>query len=184
MVKTPSQIELKRVKAKYHNDITELLRPYYSFRLYIKFIKPITISSGPRKGEKMDRTHRFGFESICSYNQCLHGHFENIELNKERGFRYCTTMTEVDFKNLFYKAQIYTRSVIPDGKFDVLLREYDNKGEIIYNNHELIQQLTHPDQNKTLYFTIDQNNYLQITEDPIPSAEKFKQILSESLNEI
>jgi hypothetical protein len=183
MATTQAQIDLNTISAKHDNDITRILRPYFSFRVFFKFKKA---NFNKRTGDKMDTIHRYGFENKCSYKQCLHGHADHILLDKNRGLNHCIQMAESQFKGSFYKAIIYTRSVTPGGDFDITLREYDQKGNFIFNNEALIQELTAPEQNKNLYFKIETGGLIKLLEnpehaEPVPTGEEFRQLITNSL---
>lgn len=173
MINSEAQKKLQFYRAKHDNDIARLLRPFYSFRLFVKFVKPFYDKNGNRK----DANHFYGIENVCTYNQCLHGHVENIFLDKEMGYRNCIKMAEQKFIGpdgapLYRLAQIYMREQFPDGKFNTLCREYNHKGEIVEQQDPVIT----PETNKTLYF-LESSGYLTLTEEPIPTAEDFKQLV-------
>lgn len=143
-IRAQSQLEL--VRAKQQNDISILLRKYFTYRIYLRFKKPFFDS----RGKKFDSQHFYGHEHDCSYRQCLYGHVENIFLNKLQGFDSCVYMAEHRFKGLYHSAKIYARTVFPNGKFDVLCREYDSSNEIKEQQDPVIQV----SDNRVLYFTV------------------------------
>lgn len=132
--------------AKRENDIRRLLRPFYSYRLFIKFIKPISLQDGT----KQYSSHFYGFEENCTYNQCYHGHFQNIVLNKLQGYKHCIEMAEEKYKGKYHHATIYSRSHFPGGVFTTEHRHYDSNGEIVRCQDPVISE---SDQ-KILYFSI------------------------------
>jgi len=149
MIKSDAQKKLEIYRAKHENNIALLLRPYYSFRLFVKFVKPFYDGKGNRK----DSSHFYGLENVCTYNQCLHGHVENIFLDKEMGYRNCIKMAEEKFRHedgkpKYRLAQLYERLEFPDGKFNRLCREYNHKGEIV----EVQDPVITADSNRILYF--------------------------------
>jgi hypothetical protein len=188
IVKTPAQRELDILGAKYDNDLPRLLRPWLSFRIFFKFRKPFIQTEGPHKGKRNDTVHRYGFENNCTYSQCVNGHVEEILLDKKKGFDMCVLLAEYTFRDQFNLAQIYTRSVCPDGKFDILLRQYNSKGEIVTagkdleGKEEVIKECTHPQYNKTLFFFINTKGFIELSETPVPSTQEFRDMVTQSLN--
>lgn len=187
MYKTELQVEAKRlqdqktmqvIRAKAKSDIHELLRPWYSFRIYLKF-KNIIFK---RDGSKHDSNHFSGYEESCSYNQCLHGHVKEIFLNKEKGWAECIKMAEVsnndrDGNPLYRYAQIYQRTDFPGGKFNILCRQYNSKGELEVQQDPVIM----PADNKTLYF-IKANIGLILTEEIAPADSDFTDLVNKALS--
>jgi hypothetical protein len=173
MIKSDAQNKLAMVRARYQNDLSVLLRPYYSFRLFIKFKK----AHFDGKGHKKDTKHFYGIENTCSYNQCLHGHVDNIFLDKKMGYNNCIYLAEQKYMGQYFLAQIYTRLQFPDGKFDILLREYSHNGELLADPQDPVFK---PEDNRTLFFLL-KNDYLVLTEDPVPSAEDVKALIDETL---
>lgn len=189
IVKTDAQRELDIIGAKYDNDLPRILRPWLSFRIFLKFKKTFVETEGVRRGKRSDVIHRYGYENSCTYSQCVNGHVENILLDKQRGFNKCVWLAEYEFRDLFMLAQIYTRAITPDGKFDILLRQYNSKGEIITagkdleGKEDLIKELTTPDKNQTLYFIINTKGFIELSETPVPTVQEFRKMVTESLNQ-
>lgn len=166
-------------RAKYENDIAVLLRPWYSFRVFVKFKKAFY----GKRGERKDSQHFYGLEHAVSYRQCLYGHAKNIVLNKKQGFDHCVEMAEEKFAGRFYSLRIYSRSVFPDGTFDQLHRLYDEKGNIIRQIPgeggeaiELVDPVITEEDNRTLYFSIKNGMLTTLSE------ENFEELVNENLN--
>jgi hypothetical protein len=188
IVKTIDQQRLDVFGAKYQNDLPRLLRPWLSFRIFFKFRKAFIQEEGLHKGKRKDTVHRYGYENNCTYSQCVNGHVDVILLDKRKGFDACALLAEYTFRDKFNLAQIYTRSVCPDGKFDILLRQYNSKGEIVTvgkdleGKEDLIKQMIQPENNRTLFFFKDNNDFIQLSETPVPSPQEFHELVTQSLN--
>lgn len=189
MIKSESQKQLESIRAAQENDLSVLLRPYFTFRLFVKFKKRYI---DPVTKKIKDANHCYGIENVCSYNQCLNGHFENIVLDKQIGYRNCIRLIEEKYCEkgvpTYRFAQIYQRLVFPGGRFDILNRHYNHKGERVEqlptNKGEVIiptEPVISPDDNIVLYFK-ENGGLLSITEEVIPSAAVFKKLVTESLN--
>lgn len=148
-MKTTKKIDPKQQliiqSARYNNDLRRLLRPWYTFRLFIRFNKPIF----KKGGGSQNSSHFYGFEESCTYNQCLHGHFKNIVLNKLKGYAECIQLAEEKYKGDYKSATIYSRSVFPGGDFDVEHRQYGKDGIIEKINDPV---LTETD-SQTIFFS-------------------------------
>ena len=188
MIKSESQRQLEQFRAAQENDLSVLLRPYFTFRLFVKFkrrfIDPVT-------KKIKDANHCYGLENVCSYNQCLNGHFENIVLDKQMGYRNCIRLIEEKYCEngvpTYRFAQIYQRIVFPGGRFDILNRHYNHKGERVETlltprGEEIIpkEPVISSADNMVLYFK-EAGGLLYITEDVIPSAAEFRKLVTESL---
>lgn len=188
MIKTQSQKQLELIRAAQENDLSILLRPYFSFRLFVKFKKRYI---DPVTKKIKDANHCYGIENTCSYNQCLNGHFENIVLDKQMGYKNCIRLIEEKYCDhgipTYRFAQIYQRVYFPGGRFDILNRHYNHKGESVesFENSKRevitpVEPIISPEDNMTLYFKVD-GSFLSITEEVIPSAADFKKLVTESL---
>ncbi len=164
--------QLQTKVAKQANDLSVLLRPWCSYRLYIRFSKP---NFDSRTGEKLTSNHFYGYEHSVSYRQCTHGHVAFILLDKLKGYTECINMAEEKFKGKYLFATIYGRVLLPNGKFDVVHRHYNKAGEL-----ENVQDpvLTDAD-NRLLYFEMI-NHFLEIKTEP-PAVIDFKKEVEEKL---
>jgi hypothetical protein len=189
MIKSESQKQLELIRAAQENDLSVLLRPYFTFRLFVKFKKRYI---NPVTKKIMDANHCYGIENVCSYSQCLSGHFENIVLDKQMGFKNCIRLIEERYCEkgvpTYRFAQIYQRVKFPGGGFDILNRHYNHKGErveqLLTNRNEMIipkEPVISPEDNMILYFKVN-GGLLNITEEVIPSAADFRKLVTESLN--
>ena len=171
--KSEAQERLVIENAKANNDIRALLRPWYTFRIHIKFKKAFL----NKMGQKQYGSHFFGYEENCTYNQCFFGHATEILLNKQQGFDRCVQMAEEQYKGKYQEATIYSRSIHPFGLFDVRHRVYSATGKRIYEQVDeksgevtpLVDPVLTEDSNVILYFT-KISNYLVVH--PAPEVQE------------
>ena len=148
-------------KARYDNDLSVLLRPWFTYRLHVRFLMPYY---DPRSGVRKDTTHFYGNEHSVSYNQCKHGHAPVINLDKLKGYEACIAMAEKTFKGKYYHATIYARTDFPDGKFTTICRHYDRAGEL----KEVQDPVIEVQHNRVLYHQKTMGDFLEIcSEKPI-----------------
>jgi hypothetical protein len=152
-------------KAKYEDTLFPLLKPWYSFRVYIKWIKPMV-----KNGVTHTKSHFYGFEEDCTYGQCFHGHADNITLNKLAGYENCIEMIESKYKGRFKYAAIYQRKHFPEGKFEEvdICRFYKQNGDIRDQQDPVILD----SDNKTLHFSTI-GGFLYVHPDKEMSEEKI-----------
>lgn len=183
------QKHLSLLRAKNTNDLFELLKPYYTYRLYIRFRQP---HYDHRNGEMKENVHFYGYEHSCSYHQCLQGHVNEILLDKTKGYQYCIWLAEDKHLGRYRFATLYARTNFPDGRFNILCRHYNKNGELM-DVKEANDMKPTDDDNRTIYFETV-GGLLQLRDTPIaipiketpveiPTDVNFKEIINNSLNQ-
>lgn len=166
-----AQKRLLITSAKQKQDITILLRPWYTFRVYFRFKTARIV-----KGVVHKTTHRYGYEQLASYNECFFGHKNEILLDKQEGWNNCIDMIEnnPEFKGKFKYATIYSRETFPGGEFVNVHRVYAADGS--YESKVEDPELT-PEHNILLYPAVI-GHHLYVAKQPGLTDEE---ILSEHL---
>lgn len=152
----------KDAKARLTYDIKHFLKPFFTFRLYVKF----------KANNK--KSHFYGNEHQCTYNQLLYGQVPNIEMSRLKGYTDLINLVENTWKHKLTSATIYMRS---DGseKFDTACREYYN-GELKDINDPVIDD---SNDKRTLYYYFQNYRLFITTEDP--AATDFKKEITDAL---
>lgn len=151
------------LRAHQTRDLKYLLIPYLTFRAYVNF-------GGPTR----KKTHFYGNEHTCTYNQLLHGHLDKIVLCKAKGYRELVEFIE-GLKGKYISAKLYMRTE-PRGKFDLLCLEW-YKGS--FNRHH--EPVVSEDEISELYFEIVKGQII-IRETPKEQvAEDWKALVAHQL---
>lgn len=146
--------EMQDLKAHQTGNLKHFISKYFLFRAYIVF----------KNGKRM---HLYGNEHQCTYNQLRHGRFQNIELDREKGYGELINLVEKRYRAKYTVAKIYQRK--PGEKsFNTVCRHYNSNGEL-----EECQDPVIPEPEKTLtLFYYFKNNLLVITPAD-PASEDF-----------
>lgn len=147
--------EMIDLKAHQTGNIKHFLTPYFLFRCYIVF----------KNGKKV---HLYGNEHQCTYNQLRYGRFENIPLNREKGYTDLIDLVEKRYSGKYTVAKIYRRE--PGTKdFNILCRHYDSNGQLLECQDPLI-----PEEQKILilFYYIHSGKVIVTPTDP--AGENFK----------
>lgn len=150
-----NSLEQAIIKAHATKDLKFLLLPYLSFRAYVIFT-----------GKEKKKSHFYGNEHQCTYNQCLFGKIPHIQLRRLKGYTDLVNLIENNYKGKYLTAKIYMRDP-QTGQFDILCREYF-KGGLQECNDPVIDE----NEMRTLFYYI-KKNYVIITETD-PALEDFK----------
>jgi|CXWL01.1.fsa_nt_gi hypothetical protein len=116
----------KAKEATAHNvaNIKYFLQPYFLFRAYIVF----KANNGDKKYAK--KFHAYGNEHSVTYNQLRYGRYDNIKLDRMKGYTDLIKLIERNYHHHYTRAQIYMR--LPGEKdFNTLCRDYNEKSELL-----------------------------------------------------
>lgn len=131
------------------------LMDYFLFRCYIVF----------KNGKKW---HGSGNEHSCTYNQLRYGRYDNIILDREKGYTDLINLIEGKYKGQYTAAKIYSRQ--PGEKnFNTLCRHYNVKGEL-----EECQDPVIPDEQKILILFYYTHQGRVIVTETDPAGENFR----------
>lgn len=147
--------EFLNIKAHSTGDLKHFLKQYFLFRAYIVF----------KNGKKF---HAYGNEHSCTYNQLRYGRFDNILLNREKGYTDLINMIEKKYSGKYTRAKIYSRQPGQEN-FNTICRDYNDAGQL-----EECQDPVLSDDDKflTLYYYTHKGQVI-ITETD-PAGENFK----------
>lgn len=146
--------EMLNIKAHQTGNLKHFLIKYFLFRAYIVF----------KNGKRM---HLYGNEHQCTYSQLKHSRFENIKMDRHKGYGELIDLIERKYKAQYKVAKIYRRNP-GDKSFSSLCRYYNANGELEECKDPL---LTDQENILTLYYYF-KNGCLVISETD-PSAEDF-----------
>lgn len=147
--------EFREKKAHQCGDLKYFLKKYFLFRAYIKF----------RSGKAF---HGYGNEHSVTYQQLKYGMYDNITLDREKGYTDLVGMIEKKFKDKYTTAKIFCRQP-GEERFETVCRYYNSKGEL-----EECQDPVIPDKDKflTLYYYTHMG--LVIVTETDPAGNNFK----------
>jgi hypothetical protein len=151
------------IRAHSEKELKFLLTPYISTRLYVYF--------NGKDRSKRKKTF-YANEHRVTYSQCMKGFAENIVLHKLAGFLGLIRFIE-DLKGKYSTAKIYLR---PPGisSFDILLREYNAKGEEVPVPDTWPDPPFQEDECQVLYYTIEHGRLIVHEKEPEVNTIDFK----------
>lgn len=143
-------------------DLKHFLKPYFDFRLYVKFFN------------RSNGLHFYGNEHECTYRQLKHDHVPFVLLNKKKGYEGLINLVEHTWHSKINTGTIYRRDPLTK-KFDHVCRRWYNK-QWEFINDPLITDI---DNIVLAYFF--KEGRLQFTQEKIHNID-FKLEIQNSLN--